>query len=204
MPYRFSFDLTCISRAFFREIARVAREKNLHGRIGAKAQSLAKKFRILEITGLDASEAIMLIEDLVDVYTRNLLDRERFRDARKKALFLPHCSRKYMDNRCQAHFDTKISSYQCSHCSQDCLINHATTLGKKRGYDVYVVPGGSCIPKILANKGYEGIVGVACSDELKLAMRYLDAMKLCGQAVPLTKNGCANTRFSIKSLERIL
>ena len=204
MPYQFSFDITRISRAFFREAARLAQEKKLHGRMGAQAQSLAKKFKIREITGLNAAEVIMLIEDLVDIYTRNLADKEKFSKTKKRALFLPHCSRKYMDNRCQAHFDPEISSYSCGHCSPDCLINQATPLAEKRGYDVYVVPGGSCILNILRNKGYEGIVGVACSEELKLAMHYLDAAKLHGQAVPLTKNGCANTTFGIESLERIL
>jgi len=204
MPYKFNFDLTNISRSFFREVAKLAYEKNLHGKIGLKARSLVKKLRILEITGLDASEAIMLIEDLVDVYARNLIDERRFKNSKVRALFLPHCSRKYMDQRCQAQFDEENSSYRCRHCSPDCLINQATRLGEQRGYDVYVVPGGSCIPKILKKKRYEGVVGVGCSQELKMAIRYLDGAGICGQGVPLIKNGCAHTKFNMESLERIL
>ncbi|MDH5438314.1 MAG: DUF116 domain-containing protein [Candidatus Bathyarchaeota archaeon] len=204
MPYGFNFDLSQISKAFFRELARVATEKNMHRRIGERARSLAEKFRIREITGLEVSDALMIVEDLMDIYARNLSDREKFLETRKRALFLPHCSRKYMDNRCQAHFDPDIPSYQCAQCSSDCLVNKATALGRKRGYDVYVLAGSSCVPKILKKHAYEGVVGVACSQELKVGGNYTGENDLRGQAVPLTKNGCANTWFSIESLKRIL
>jgi len=204
MPYGFSFDLSQIPKTFFKELARVATEKHMHRRIGERARSLAEKFRIRELTGLEVSDALMLIEDLVDIYARNLSQREKFLETRKRALFLPHCSRKYMDNQCQARFDPEIPSYQCAQCSKDCLVNQATALGSERGYDVYVVAGSSCIPKILKKQSYEGVVGVACSQELKIGGDYVGNSGLRGQAVPLTKNGCANTWFSIESLKRIL
>lgn len=204
MPYKFSFDLSRISKSFFREVARVAREKNMHRRMGEKAKHLAEKFKIRELTGLDVSDAITLVEDLVDIYVRNLSDREKFQKVKRRALFLPHCSRKYMDNRCQARFDPEIPSYICGHCSPDCLVNQGTTFGKRKGYDVYVLPGGSCVLKLLKDKFYEGIVGVACSQELKMADQILKSLNMAGQAVPLAKNGCANTNFSIESLEKVL
>jgi len=204
MPYGFSFDLSQISKSFFKELAKVATEKNIHRRVGESARSLAEKFKIREITGLDVSDALMLVEDLVDIYARNLSEKEKFLETRKRALFLPHCSRKYMDKRCQARFDTDAPSYQCAQCSSDCLVNQATALGRKRGYDVYVLAGSSCIPKILKNHSYDGVVGVACSQELKVGGDYIGNNGLRGQAVPLVKNGCANTWFSIKSLKRIL
>jgi len=204
MPYGFSFDLSHISKAFFKELARVATEKNMHRRIGDRARSLAEKFRIRELTGLDVSDALMVVEDLVDIYARNLSERKKFLKTTKRALFLPHCSRKHMDNRCQAHFDPEIPSYHCAQCSSDCLVNKATALGRERGYDVFVLAGSSCIPKILRKKSYEGVVGVACSQELKVGGDYTGQSRLRGQAVPLTKNGCANTWFSIESLKRIL
>jgi len=204
MPYGFSFDLSHLSQSFFKELARVAHEKSVHRRIGRKTRDLAERFRVREIIGLNVSEAIVLIEDLVDIYVRNLSERERFLETRRRALFLPHCARKYMDNRCQARFDPNIPSYYCAHCSSDCLVNQATSLGIERGYDVYVLAGSSCIPEILKNNRYEGIVGVACSHELKIGGNYLKDMRLSGQGIPLTKNGCANTKFSIESLDRTL
>jgi hypothetical protein len=204
MPYKFSFDLSRISKAFFRELASVAAEKGLHRKLGGQARHLADRFRIHEITGLEVSDALMLVEDLVDIYVRNISERQRFCETSRRALFLPHCSRKYMDKRCQARFNAEIPSYSCGHCSEDCLVNQATKLGEKKGYDVFVLAGGSCIPKILKKRGYEGAIGVACSDELKMAGDYLERLGLTGQAVPLTKNGCANTKFSLNTLRKVM
>jgi len=204
MPYGFSFDLSKISKSFFRELARVSRDRGLHKRLGGKARNLAEKFKLSEITGLDVPDALQLVEDLVDVYVRNAAERERFEKTKNRALFLPHCSRKHMDNRCKAVFTPEIPSYKCGHCSNDCQINIATKLGEQKGYDVYVVPGGSCIPQILKKYHYEGAVGVACGQELKLGGEALRKTGSSGQAVPLIKNGCSNTSFSLQNLEKTL
>lgn len=204
MPYKFSFDLSRIPKSFFKELAKAANEKNMHRRMGKKARHLAEKFKIQELTGLDVPDAITLVEDLVDIYVKNLSEKEKFQKVKKRALFLPHCSRKYMDNRCQARFDPEIPSYICAHCSPDCLVNQGTTLGKEKNYDIYVLPGGSCVLKLLKNRFYEGIVGVACTQELKMAEKILESFSIVGQAVPLAKNGCANTKFNIESLAKIL
>ena len=168
MPYKFIFDLSKIPRFFFKEVARVSYQKGMHKKIGKKVDEIIRKFKIQEATGLNLSDAVLLLEDLVDIQLRNLLERERFMQTRKRALFLPHCSRKHMDSRCQATFDPDIPSYVCEHCSSDCLINRAVSFAEKEGYDVYILPGGSCIPKILKVKHYEGVVGVSCGEEIKL------------------------------------
>ena len=204
MPYGFSFDLTRISKSFFRELARISQEKELHKRLGISARHLAEKFHLSEITGLDVPDALQLVEDLVDVHVINASERARFEKTQTRALFLPHCSRKHMDNKCNAAFNPDIPSYKCAHCSEDCQINKATKMGKRKGYDVYVVPGGSCIPQILKKFHYEGVVGVACGQELKLGGEALGKASLAGQAIPLIKNGCSNTRFSLQSLEKTL
>jgi len=204
MPYGFSFDLSKISKSLFRELARVANERKLHRRLGDKARNLAEKFRLTEITGLDVPDALQLVEDLVDVYVQNASERESFEKTKTRALFLPHCSRKFMDGRCKASFNPQIPSYQCGHCSDDCLINNATRMGEQKGYDVYVLPGGSCIPEILKKCKYQGAVGVACGQELKLGNTVLKSGGLAGQAIPLIRNGCANTHFSLTTLEKTL
>jgi len=204
MPYPFNFDLTEMSRAFFREVARIAHSSGVHKRMSEAARYLLKKFRVQEFTGLDFSEAVQLMEDFIKIQMRNIMHRERFINAKRKALLLPHCARKYMDSRCEARFNPNVPSYYCSHCSSDCLIHQATLLGEMRGYDVYVLPGGSCIKRILQKKRYEAVVGVACGMEIRLAEKLLDKLGLAGQAVPLIKNGCANTKFNIDTLQKIL
>jgi len=204
VPYKFNFNLTHTSQTLFKEIAKVVKEKKLHMKIGETSQRLAEKFKVSEITGLPVSDTLQLIQDLVDIQLQNLSKRDKFLISRKRALLLPHCSRKFLDKRCQASFYPEISSYNCAHCSPDCLIHQATEIATKAGYDVYVLPGGSCISKLVEKNSYEGIVGVACCEEMKLGAEYLDRVGIPGQAVPLIKNGCANTTFNIGSLMSIL
>ena len=204
MPYKFSFDLSRISKVFFRELANIASEKGLHRRLGSQARLLAEKFKVQEITGLEVTDALLLVEDLVDIYMRNLSERQKFSKTGKRAILLPHCSRKYMDNRCHARFNPSVPSYSCGRCSDDCLVNRATTIAERKGYKVFVLAGSSCVPQILKRDGYEGVVGVACSQELKMGGDYLQHLGLTGQAIPLTKNGCANTKFSLETLQKLL
>ena len=204
MPYHFTFDLSKVPRFFFKEVARVSYNKGMRKTFLKSLQDIITTFKIQEATGLNLSDAVVLLQDFIDLQAVNLLERRKFLQTKKRALFLPHCSRKYMDNRCQAFFDASIPSYACAHCSKDCLVNQADCLAKRRGYDVYVVPGGSCIPKILKTNQYEGVVGVACGEEIKMSVDALGRMDVAGQAVPLIKNGCANTAFNMETLAKTL
>jgi hypothetical protein len=204
MPYRFTFDLSRIPRFFFTEVTTAAYQRGMHRKVGRTAQEMIRKFKIQEATGLNLSDAVTLLEDLIDVQARNLVERERFIQTKRRALLLPHCSRKFMDNRCKATFDPTLPSYVCAHCSPDCQVGTAEFLAKKKGYDVYILPGGSCIPKILKVNHYEGIIGVACGEEVKTGGETLKAMNISGQTVPLIKNGCAHTAFNIENLSKML
>ncbi len=204
MSYSFDFDLTKISRSFFKDVAGFVDRKDLHRKTGNMSRKIVEKMNINEATGIPMTDAITLMEDMVDIHTRNLLHEKEFQDTEKRALFLPHCSRKYMDSRCKAEFDPEVSSYRCKGCSDDCPVNRATTMAEDRGYDVFVFPGGSCIPKVLRRKNYDGVVGVACSEEVKIGMEKLEEVGVNYQGIPLLKNGCANTRFNIDTLKRKL
>jgi uncharacterized protein len=200
MPYKFTFDLSKIPALFFAEIAKVG----YHKRVGVKLQQIISRFKIEEITGLNLSDAVMLLQDFADIQAENLAERKRFDKTKSRALFLPHCSRKYMDSRCKASFNQNTSSFECAHCSGDCLVGRAAVFAEKRNYDVYILPGGSCISKILKAKRYEGIIGVACCNEIKAGVNLLKHSRVSSQTVPLIKNGCANTRFNLETLFRTL
>jgi len=204
MPYKFTFDLSKLPLFFFTEIATVSYQKGMHRTLIKKLQEMNLKFKIQEATGLNLSEALVLLEDFIDLQAVNMIERGKFLQTKRRALFLPHCTRKYLDSRCKAVFDSNIPSYSCSHCSEDCLINQSDRLAKIKGYDVYVLPGGSCVPKILKNKQYEGVVGVACGEEIKVLTPLLNSMDVAGQAIPLIKNGCSNTFFNMETLEKAL
>ena len=103
-----------------------------------------------------------------------------------------------------ADFDPNIPSYECKGCQPDCTIKQVSLIGRAKGYDVYVIPGGSCAEKILKDREYEGVIGVACGMELKMAIGLLGKLGIAGQGVFLSKNGCANTSLNIESLEKVL
>jgi len=204
MPYKFTFDLSKVPRFFFTEIATVSYQRGMHKTLIKKLQEMILKFRIQEATGLNLSDALVLLEDFIDLQSINMIERNKFLQSKKRALFLSHCSRKFLDGRCKAVFDPSIPSYLCSHCSEDCLISQSDRVAKSKGYDVYVIPGGSCIPKILKSTKYEGIVGVGCGEEIKVLEPLLNSLNVAGQAIPLIKNGCANTIFNMETLLKVL
>ena len=204
MPYKFTFDLSKVPRFFFTEIATVSYQRGMHKSLLDRLQKLIVQFRIQEATGLNLSDAITLLQDFIDLQAVNMIERGKFLQTKKRAIFLPHCSRKYLDNRCHAAFNADIPSYTCAHCSGDCIVNQSSQLAEAKGYDVYIVPGGSCIPKILKNTKYDGVVGVACGEEIKLFGPFLNSIGLPGQAIPLIKNGCANTIFNLDTLANAL
>jgi hypothetical protein len=204
MSYHFTFDLSTLSKALFFEITNYTERELIPESINEKAKELVKKFNIVEKTGLHIEDAIVLIKDLIETHIRNFMLKTQFIHAKKKALFLPHCCRKYMDARCKAVFNSEYSSYSCQHCSEDCLVHQAIGIASDKAYDVYVLPGGSCVQKILSKQSYEGIVGVACTDELKLGTKILSECMMASQCIPLTKNGCSETQFNIDMLEEIL
>jgi len=204
MAYKFTFDLSKLSQKLLEETTEFCNNKKMGQKIEDAAKKLVEKFKVDTITGLSRGESNTLIKDIIDIQLKNKIFKKFFQIADEKALFLPHCCRKYMDSNCKAEFKTDISSYVCRNCSKDCIAGQATALAKKEGYDVYILPGASCISKIFEKKRYGGIVGVACTDEIKLAMKSIMKLKIPSQAVPLIKNGCAGTRFNFENLERIL
>jgi hypothetical protein len=204
MPYKFTFDLSKVPRFFFKEIALISYQKGMHKSFLTTLNDLILKFKIQEATGLNLSDAVALLQDLIDLQAINSMERGKFLQTKKRAVFLPHCSRKYMDNRCKAAFNPDVPSYTCAHCSDDCMVNKADQYAKKKGYDVYLLPGGSCIPKILKTTHYEGIVGVACGEEMKIMGPLLTGLDVAGQGIPLIKNGCSSTVFNMETLRKVL
>jgi hypothetical protein len=109
-----------------------------------------------------------------------------------------------MDSRCKAAFHPETASYVCKHCSTDCQVHKATLLAKKENIDIYVLPGASGIKKIFLKHPYDGIVGVACTEELKLGVDLLQQYNIKMQAIPLIKNGCSQTQFNYNTLKNVL
>ncbi|MGD0202929.1 MAG: DUF116 domain-containing protein [Candidatus Bathyarchaeia archaeon] len=204
MPYKFTFDISKAPQHFFIELAIVGNQMGMQKVFEKTLQELIRKFRIQEVTGLNIQDAVLLIQDLLKMQTLNLIQKQEFLQTKKRALFLPHCCRKYMDSQCQAVFEPSLTSYVCAHCSPDCFVNKAERIAREKGYDVYVLSGGSCMPNILKQRKYEGVVGVACGPEVLMSGEKLSSMGMAWQSVPLLKNGCANTFFNMETLIKTL
>ena len=204
MSYSFTFDLSKLSQSLFKEIADFSEKEKITERVGKRARHLVKKFKVDKITGLPVCDSITVIEGLIKANIINSIHKTHFLKSNKRVLLLPHCCRKYMDSRCKATFDSETTSYLCAHCSKDCQVHKATLLAKKQNYDVYVLPGSSCIKKIFQKNTYDGVVGVACTEEIGLAAKILERTNIASQNIPLIKNGCAATQFNFVTLQKIL
>ena len=204
MSYSFNYDLGKLPREFFRDVAKLVNKKDLHKKAGGLSKFIVKKFKVDEILGINSKDAISIVEDLAEAYAKNIIHAEDFKKAKVKILLLPHCCRKYIDFRCKAKFDPKYSSYSCTHCSKDCLANKATKIGEAKGYKVFILPGGSCIKKIMDKIDCDAVLGVACPEELKLGIKFVESKNKIVKSVPLTKNGCLNTEFNLESLKKEL
>ena len=81
-------------------------------------------------------------------------------------------------------------------------------VAKQRGYKVHTVPGGSLVKKILAKyPKIDEIVGIACKDEVNLALKYTRKLAEKGTAIkPITllTNGCKNTEVNLKKVIKVL
>ncbi|RLJ01145.1 MAG: hypothetical protein DRP06_00150 [Candidatus Aenigmatarchaeota archaeon] len=204
MSYSFNYDLGKLPREFFRDVAKLVDKKDLHKKFGGLSKLIVKKFKVDETLGINSKDAISIVEDLTKVYVKNMIYAEDFKKAKSKILLLPHCCRKYIDFRCKAKFDPKYSSYSCTHCSEDCLANKATKLGESKGYRVFILAGGSCIIKILDKVKCDAVLGIGCTEELILGAKFIKSKNKIGKGLPLTKNGCLNTKFNIESLKKEL
>jgi len=203
MPYPFTFDLSRLSRPLLDELKGLAARLRPKAPLKRVAKHLVVKLRLDVELGLNRDSAERIVGDLLNIWRINERSREAFVKARRKALILPHCARRFMDARCKAILNPAVPTYLCQGCSQDCLIKLAKDIGESLGYEVYVVPGGSCLKGILS-RGYEAVVGVACPEEIVKAAPLLAELGVVGQAVPLLRNGCANTTFSLALLREIV
>lgn len=204
MAYSFDFDLGKLPREFFKDIAEVSKKYQIHRKLGGTSRNIVKKFKVDKTLGVPIDDAMMIVEDLIDVYIDNIIAIDKVKKCKQKVLLVPHCCRKYMDNRCKAEFDPKLSSYFCKGCSKDCFANKATQAAIEKGYSVYILPGGSCIKKLTDKIEFEAVVGIACGEEIKLCKKFISGKNIPILGLPLTKNGCSNTEFNIENLKTIL
>ena len=148
---------------------------------------LFKKFS--ENVGVDAK-----IVDQIGVEVRNKVNAKYFKkiDPLDKILVLPHCLR---HTDCEAKLES--SGLVCKDCNR-CVIGVLKTKAENKGFKVFIIPGSTFLKKIIENNKFKAVLGVACYQDLNLAMMNLS--KFSCQGVPLLKDGCINTKVDPRAV----
>ncbi|WP_406535751.1 DUF116 domain-containing protein [Methanobrevibacter sp.] len=134
-----------------------------------------------------------LIDDIA-IKFRDDINREKFRKvpAEKTLIFLPHCLR---HRNCPATLQKEgLNCTECGLCSIGVIKKKAEPLG----YKLYIVPGGSFVKKIVMEKKFKAVIGVACHEDLNQMMMLLS--DFCPQGVLLEKTGCFETKVNVKKV----
>jgi hypothetical protein len=114
-----------------------------------------------------------------------------------RAIFLPHCSRN--TTNCKATFDEE--GYHCKRCGC-CDIDKVTDLAKEIGYgNVFIVPGGSLVKKLIDKYKPKAALGVCCFNEAILSFEAMKYTNVVPQIALLLKDGCKDTQMNIQLIE---
>lgn len=99
--------------------------------------------------------------NMVGAEIMNCAFREEFLLSKEKRVVLPICMRAKPNKTCESV--KTHQGYSCMSCSEKCLVNHITTLGKENNFKVYIIPhASSAFSKMNDDKDEVGIVGIAC------------------------------------------
>lgn len=105
---------------------------------------------------------------------------------------LPHCLR---NPHCEARLERV--GLVCTGCNR-CIIGKLKERAEGIGYRVFIIPGSTFIKKILEEHRFRAVLGVACYQDLNLAMMKLS--KFSPQGVPLLRDGCFKTKVDFRTV----
>jgi len=131
-------------------------------------------------------------------YTAVLVSNEVWRPTvsripyEKRLLLLPQCLRNAEE--CPAGFDE--IGLVCEHCGR-CIINDFKSQAERLGYAVLVAEGSPIVMSLIETGKVEAVVGVSCLSVLERVFPYMEAGAVPGVAVPLLRDGCANTSVDV-------
>jgi hypothetical protein len=139
-------------------------------------------------------------ETLVDeilVEVRNAVMLEKFKNTKgKRVIFLPQCMR---HPKCKARCDP-IIGYECKMCGL-CDIGIICKAALKHHFEVYVIPGGSFVKKIIKTQRPDSCIGVACYPELSESMQGASPFMVV-QGISLVRDGCFDTKVDVEEVIR--
>lgn len=132
--------------------------------------------------------------DMMCVALLNQANLEKFKRAKRRALFAPHCLRHL---ECPA--PTTKFGIDCKLCGK-CVFTDIKKRAEELGYDLYILSGSSFIKHILKEKRYDSALGIGCYYELNKVMSALRNTPVITYGVPLTISGCINTKTDMSEV----
>jgi geranylgeranyl pyrophosphate synthase len=110
----------------------------------------------------------------------------------KRLLLLPKCLRSAAE--CPASFDDL--GLLCEHCGR-CPIDELKSQAEKLGYAVLVAEGSPVVMSLIETGRIEAVIGASCLSVLERVFPYMEAGAVPGVAIPLLRDGCADTSVDL-------
>ncbi|MBS3057322.1 MAG: DUF116 domain-containing protein [Candidatus Diapherotrites archaeon] len=133
---------------------------------------------------------------------RNKLNESRYISVPfgERVLFVPQCLRN--SQKCKAVLGDE--GWICKECG-NCKIYSLAKIAEKYGYSRhFIVPGGSMVKKLIEKYRPSAVLGVACFNEVNMAMDNLQGSAVAHQAVLLLRDGCKDTDVNVDEVEEKL
>jgi len=125
----------------------------------------------------------------------NGINKDFYKAVPKKdrVVFLPHCLRNIKE--CKMPVDE--DGYHCLKCGK-CALGTIVKECEKNEMKYFIVGGGSQVFNIVQRHKPKAFLGVACFNELQMAVEKLGGgSRFPGQGVMLKKDGCVNTEVDL-------
>jgi hypothetical protein len=150
--------------------------------------------------------------NMVGAEIMNRAFREDFDCAEAKAVLLPACMRARPADECEA---TRVrEGLRCSGCLPACRVNQLREMGKRRGFEVFIIPHASDLSLWSPRRGrpHWGVVAAACVTTLVEGGWELKRYDVPAQCVLLNYSGCQKhwhakgvaTALNVRELKRRL
>ena len=158
--------------------------------------ALSRFERIAAKMGVDENRVIELY-----IKAKNNSGRERFKRIRysERILLLPQCLR---SRDCKAKLGEL--GYECNNCGK-CRIGSFIGEARSFGYDkIFIISGGSMVPKIFTKFRPKAAIGVGCFKELVMGSFMCEKFGIVGQGLPLLRDGCLETDLDWVQLKSMI
>ncbi len=150
--------------------------------------------------------------NMVGAELMNRAFRDEFKNTETKAVLLPGCMRTHNNDECKAK---RIKEgLVCDGCTPKCRVNRLTEMGKRKGFDVYIIPHASDLSLWSPKPGRAscGVLASACVTTLVEGGWELKRYDVPAQCVLLDYSGCKkhwhckgiSTELNVHELKRIL